>query len=101
MGSNDNEVAATSGAAACEEHDQARSRACNVCGGSDFTWGQLHGRANLRFLPATWFDRSFLERMKGVGVKLVEARVCNSCGAVQLFTTEFLEEPLLRRSSSG
>jgi hypothetical protein len=53
---------------------------CPICGGTRFTWGKPLGKTYTRFRPADAGLLSWGEPM--------EARKCNNCGNVQLFTKE-------------
>jgi hypothetical protein len=51
-----------------------------VCGGQDFTWGKTYGYAGASFVfkseDSRWYQSG----------KRTEARECNTCGNVLLFT---------------
>lgn len=54
---------------------------CHVCGGTEFTWTDIvTGKAYLRLALK---DAGFLD--KAVGGWFPSARVCNTCGNVQIF----------------
>jgi hypothetical protein len=66
------------------KRDQARvdpdTFPCPVCGGTDFTWGKTYGYAGASFVfkseSSRWYQSG----------KRTDARECNRCGNVLLFT---------------
>ena len=62
---------------------------CPVCGGSAYSWGTLLGQAHVVFRRD---DAPLSERILGLGSS-VKTRLCETCGNLQAFVSEFLEQP--------
>ena len=56
------------------------SAPCPICGGTDFTWGNLSDASYIRF------TKSGFKSFWGIGRKKIAARRCDTCGHLQLFT---------------
>ena len=58
---------------------------CPICGKTSYSWGEVVAE-KLKYVPeeAGFFGRNFSLSYR------VPARLCDSCGNVQLFSAEFL-----------
>lgn len=56
---------------------------CPICGGTDFSWGHLRGKPRVAY---TADGDGFVAWFMGWRRKTVNARHCDRCGNVQLFT---------------
>jgi hypothetical protein len=59
--------------------------ACPICGQQAYTWGYVQGYHQLKFKSE---DTSLLEKFTILGGNRLSARLCDSCGNVQLFAKE-------------
>ena len=59
---------------------------CPICGKTSYSWGQVVAQ-NLKYVPqeAGFFGRNFNLSYN------VPARLCNSCGNIQMFAANFEE----------
>lgn len=79
---------------AAYEGDTVRLRpTCFYCGGDTFSWGELREQGPVGWKDGTgsWLDRAFTPR------ETIRARLCNTCGNIQLFAEAAAEY----RSGSG
>jgi hypothetical protein len=60
--------------------------ACTICGDTSYSWGQLKEQSQVEFIRD---DASFLETFTAWGGEEVRARLCESCGNIQLFKRSY------------
>lgn len=60
-----------------------KEKPCPICGSTNFVWGAMPH--NPRFVPD---DQPLLDKVFNFEEKIVRARLCESCGNIQLFNTK-------------
>ncbi len=61
---------------------------CSVCGDRNYSWGSIFPQS-LKFVAED--DTSLGNSIGALMLKKVPARLCNSCGNIQMFAADFEE----------